>query len=416
MGGQRLPYKTIGLGRPCGRKSGTATAGGPYHSSSSDDHGGSSLPFCKPMRRSHRLWKLLAPFYLKGIQTFGPDVHHGGPPSGTFRELDCITKGEVTGSLVARKRTLPPIPEHSEIRLAGLDQEKHQDWPLLWTSRQDTFMAAPSLAHIDNDGRACLESMFGPHAWTDPAWHRRHSRPLRVLAGNHTSIVSRWTIGHNYFHWFMDGLTRLRHLEFFPDDTRILVPGALPEFAIRSLELLNLKERTIAVDTGEDLRIEKYWFAGPTMLSGCPDIEGVTWLRERFLRNAGTSPASLIYLDRQSGRRSCHNAEELRRWFERRGWRIVDPGRLSLDEQILTFANARAVAGIHGAGLTNLLWMPAGGKVLEIMPSRRRNGCYAGISLCAGLDHRAWVLPSDRLGNLSVPLDAMADQVSWVEE
>lgn len=366
------------------------------------------------MRRSHRLWKAFGPIYQMAVRAFGPAAHQGGPPSGTFRELDLIVRGEVTGGLIERKCPLPAIPERSEIRAAGLGQEKHSDWPILWSSRQDAFLVAPSLAHLDGKGRASLESMFGPHAWTDPVWRRLHPRPLRALAGNHTSIVSHWTNGHNYYHWFMDGLTRLVHLGRFPDDTRIIIPAGLPDFAIRSLELLKLNDRTITTEA-EDLRIERYWFAGPTMLSGCPDIEGVTWLRNRFLPRSNRSASSFIYVDRQSGRRSCHNAGELREWFERRGWQCVDPGRLCLDEQIHIFGNAKAVAGIHGGGLTNVLWMPEGGRVLEIMPSQRRNACYSGISLCAGLDHRVWVLPSDRLGKLSVPLELLSGQIAWAE-
>lgn len=352
--------------------------------------------------------------YQRAIRIFGPDVYHGGPPSGTFSERESIVRGHVVGSICDRRSPLPAIPQTSEIRAAGLHQERNADWPLLWSAREDAYLVAPSLAHLDSEGQACLESMFGPHAWTDPVWRRLPPRPLRVLAGNYTSIVSRWTNGHNYYHWLMDGLTRLTHLESFPDDTRILIPAGLPEFGIRSLELLGLKDRAVST-AAEDLRLEHYWFAGPTMLSGCPDIEGVTWLRNQFLKSSTPPPSSFIYLDRQAGRRSCHNDNELRNWFDRRGWQIVDPGLMSFDEQIRLFANAKAVAGIHGAGLSNLLWMPKGGRVLEIMPSRRRNGCYAGISLCAGLDHRAWVLPSDRLGNLTVPLESLPEQVEWAE-
>lgn len=369
------------------------------------------------MRRSHRLWKFFGPAYRMALRTCGRNVWQGGPPRGKFREVDRIARDEVFGTVIGRKSRLPEIPETSEIREAGLDQEKHTAWPLLWSSSEDVFLAAPSMAHLDKQGRACHESMFGPHGWNDPVWRRLHRRPLRVLEGNHTSIVSRWTIGGNYFHWFLDGLTRLMHLEAFPQDTRILIPGGLPAFAIRSLEMLNLQDRTIAVGKEDDLLIGNYWFAGPTMLSGCPDITGVTWLRERFLSEPSRSaPSSLIYVNRQSDRRLCRNAGELRDWFARRGWNIVDPGRLTLDEQISIFRNARAVAGIHGGGLTNLLWMPAGARVLEIMPSRRRNACYAGISLCAGLDHHVWVLPSDRLGNLHVPLEALPERIAWAEE
>ena len=46
------------------------------------------------------------------------------------------------------------------------------------------------------------------------------------------------------------------------------------------------------------------------------------------------------------------------------------------------------------------------------MPERRSNGYYAGISIAAGLNHQPLVSPSDRKGNMSVPLSNIA---AWTD-
>lgn len=57
-------------------------------------------------------------------------------------------------------------------------------------------------------------------------------------------------------------------------------------------------------------------------------------------------------------------------------------------------------------------WATPGTQALEFMPERRSNGYYAGISIAAGLNHQPLVSPSDRKGNMSVPLSNIA---AWTD-
>lgn len=342
---------------------------------------------------------------------FGPPVSHGGPPSGSFSEVAEIAAGRVEGG---HRSTLQPLvlPSDSEVIQAGLGQGDHSNWRAVWSHRIDTLLLGPSMVHVDAQGRACTEAMYGPHAWTDPVWRRYRLRAPVALQGPHTSIISRWNQGDSYYHWLLDGLTRLIHLDRFPSDTRIIVPANLPEFAVRSIEWLELSDRIVTTSEG-DLRVEDYWFAGPTMLSGCPDPLGVSWLRKQFLGTLCEPGTELIYIDRRQKRRGCANAEALAGRFKERGWTVVDPGELKFSEQVALFSKTKAVAGIHGAGLTNILWMPAGGHVFEIMPSKRRNGCYAGLAACIGASHKSLVIKSDRRANINVSLSSLEDWITF---
>jgi capsular polysaccharide biosynthesis protein len=363
------------------------------------------------MRPGQRLRKSIFPLQRRLNTWLRRRLVDGGPPCGIYSEARAIADGSVEGGLLAKPEHCIPIPVDSEIRAAGLDQDKYRDWNAPWCRRDDVFLAAPSLAHSNDTGKVCLEAIYGPHAWSDGVWRRSGKMPIRRLSGDFTSIVSRWNDGRNYFHWFMDGLTRLIHLDAFPAECRILIPKNLPAFALRSLELLGLSGRVVET-ADEDLRIERYWFAGPTMLSGCPDPCGVEWLRRKFLPDRQPVGHRRLYIERNAPTRSLANAHELREFFRERDWEIIDPGTLTLDEQIGVFGEAQFIVGVHGAAMTNLLWAPAGARVLELMPKHRRNGCYAGIALVAGQDHRTIVCPSDRKGEISVPLKLIAPCLS----
>lgn len=367
------------------------------------------------MRLSLKLRKAVFPIQRRLRSWLHPPLRAGGPPRDVFRETDEILAQRVNGKILESSPGLPAIPADSEIRTAGLRQDLHTGWPVLWARREHAFLAAPSLVHADARGCISLEAAYGPQAWNDPVWRRNGQPPLRELDGDFTSLVSRWNDGSNYYHWFMDGLTRLLHLERFPPDCRILVPRDLPAFARRSLEILGLTERLVET-SGEDLSVGCYWFAGPTMLSGCPDPLGVPWLRQQFLSGAPPERHRLIHVERRAATRSLTNAAAVRRVFADHGWETLDPGSLTLDAQIAQFREARAVAGVHGAALTNLLWCTAGTQVVEFMPSRRRNGCYAGISLVTGLEHRTLVAPSDREGCMAIPIPALAARLDEIRQ
>jgi capsular polysaccharide biosynthesis protein len=73
----------------------------------------------------------------------------------------------------------------------------------------------------------------------------------------------------------------------------------------------------------------------------------------------GTGPAggsSRIFVTRREGNRPCTNVDAVERLFAAHGFTIVAPEHLSIPEQAATFAGARVVAGLGGAGMFNLVY------------------------------------------------------------
>jgi capsular polysaccharide biosynthesis protein len=67
--------------------------------------------------------------------------------------------------------------------------------------------------------------------------------------------------------------------------------------------------------------------------------------------------------------RILENADQISRLCHHYGFKTIDPGALSLDEQIDAFSRCRYLVGIHGANMTNMIYRRGlAMNVIEIFP------------------------------------------------
>lgn len=59
--------------------------------------------------------------------------------------------------------------------------------------------------------------------------------------------------------------------------------------------------------------------------------------------------------------------------------KLVDPGTMSVTEQVEVFSKAKVLIGLHGGALTNAVWMHESGKVLEILNHAYRTKDYENL-------------------------------------
>ena len=168
-----------------------------------------------------------------------------------------------------------------------------------------------------------------------------------------------------YWHWLIEDLpTTLFLLQNYPEAT-LLVASNPPDYVSEFVTTLNRK--IVYLDGPAKIKylniVSKEFDAGWPHPSDLDEIAGY----RPFIKAMQTESAnSKIYVSRTGSTRSPENEKEVEAIFSKHGFEIVRAEELSFLEKIQKFRNVTHLAGIHGAGLVNLIWMQPGTKMLDI--------------------------------------------------
>jgi capsular polysaccharide biosynthesis protein len=204
-----------------------------------------------------------------------------------------------------------------------------------------------------------------------------------------------------YFHWITDSLTRLIIIEDMLGGRVVLLSSKYKKhtFIQESLELLNIQYRFY--DPYKRLRVKDLLVPGITAPTGNYNKEIINKVRDRFLSIDTTviSPNKKIYISRQKAtKRKIINEDAVLSLLMSYGFEEHFFEDYNLLQQIELMRQATHIVGLHGAGLTNMLFMPKHSKVLELRnEGDDLNNCY--FSLASDLGHDYYYLLNE--GNLA---------------
>ena len=86
-----------------------------------------------------------------------------------------------------------------------------------------------------------------------------------------------------------------------------------------------------------------------------------------FVQAKQLTPAlKRIYISRRASRRSPKNEVEIEEFFQSHNFEIMHLEEFDLVDEIRMMSGVSFIAGVHGAGLANLIWMPRESKILDI--------------------------------------------------
>ncbi len=201
---------------------------------------------------------------------------------------------------------------------------------------------------------------------------------FNVLFKRRQKIDDEVTIIHNpwcpgYFHWITEALVRLLLFEKDANDRRIalLLPEKFKKYpyvvesirCITNREILYLKDKHIA--TAPLLK-----YISTPALTGFYNPELIIALKRKIIDNLRlkkVSPFRKIYVSRKlANNRFVINEKELVTLLANQGFETVYWEQLAFSDQVALMNETKCFVSIHGAGLTNLMFMPAGGCVLEL--------------------------------------------------
>ena len=224
--------------------------------------------------------------------------------------------------------------------------------------------------------------------------------PTIFLDGTYALASSQFQT--NFFHWHADLLPVAHLLRLAAVPTARILLGAENEFIRKSLKYLGFPAELITViPENEPISVERLIFSSTHSNKGRrlhPRIRDVyEAVKQRALPIRSEKTERRIFLSRGSStRRLLLNCAELEERFHMLGFQVVDPGRLSYEEQIRLFDEAAIVVGEHGGGFGNIGFCRPGTKVIEFFNPRHYGLCYISLAAIGGLRHHFFVGSRDR--------------------
>lgn len=222
-----------------------------------------------------------------------------------------------------------------------------------------------------------------------------------------------------YYHWITEILPRLWMAKEYLSDIRFAIPDYFFKkwpFCKEFFDLLNVRS-FLVLNTYHKYLIEQLVLptrAGePFYQQPIPMQRGISWLREAALKKSSRTLSERLYISRaKANYRKVLNEEEIYPVLQKYGFEIVHFEDYSLSDQISICQHAKVLMGLHGAGLTNMVFLPPLSKVIEIRPAKEysmyncfftlmpHTHCEYNYILC---DYAAVALSTEkRLDDLSV--------------
>lgn len=215
----------------------------------------------------------------------------------------------------------------------------------------------------------------------------------------------------NYFHWFSDSMTRLLLHARTADQAPALIPSEYYQipFVRESLSVLGLP--FVVLDSNRVYKVDRMIMASYTAKPGNFNKELINELRSKLIKNTNSKPHRKVYISRSKALiRKIKNEKEVSEIFERFSFELHHFEDYGWADQLKIMSEAEILAGLHGAGLTNMLFMHNGGKILEIRNSiDSHNNCY--FSMASALGHDYFYQLSSSANSIAKNVDVSVDLV-----
>jgi capsular polysaccharide biosynthesis protein len=232
-------------------------------------------------------------------------------------------------------------------------------------------------AHVlvrNNDVLPVVDGKTSTREFGETAAHRyKLSEPIREIGALSSMLFIPGST--NYYHFLMYNLPGTIFLRSAPGPRATLglvneIPPAAAALVHKLLPQLagNRPVDVVTVAPGDYAARDVILRAVPMMpfsVAFCRTVQSIV-LRSRGLDDSLHGPGAKLFVRRDGGRggRALLNQDEVEAWCARYGYSSIDPGMLSLEEQIILFSQATHIVGVEGAALANLVFATKAQRVL----------------------------------------------------
>ena len=196
----------------------------------------------------------------------------------------------------------------------------------------------------------------------------------------------------NYYHWMMQILPRIEILQASGVEfDKLYFYDLKYPYQFQTLKALGVKDSDYIIGKADNIVI-----ADTLIVPSIPNRELCYWPRDKtfsshvlkflekkfFVQNTGKNFPKKIFISRQKAmRRNIVNENEIIKALKKKGYAQVFLEDYSVQEQASMFFQAKAIIGMHGSGLTNLVFCQPKTKVLEIDPADGHRGPFKGLAI-----------------------------------
>jgi capsular polysaccharide biosynthesis protein len=257
------------------------------------------------------------------------------------------------------------------------------------------------------------DGIIKAHNWKGLLLLKLRNKTIK-LSGNKVYLVA-----HNsytgYFHWLGESMARLFLLkDELPSLTLLLPESFRDSFYSESLSLLGVKD-IYYLKSNINYKVPNLLFASVTAQMGNFNPFIIRSISDFFISK--TNGVKLkgcydrIYVSRARAiRRKVLNEDEIVPFLESHSFKVICFEDLSFFEQIQMCRQVNILIGLHGAGLTNIMFMQPGSKVLELRKhDDGHNYFYYALSSALNLDYYYQGCISDK------PELSVQDADIWVD-
>lgn len=202
-----------------------------------------------------------------------------------------------------------------------------------------------------------------------------------------------------YFHILLDELPNLiRIRDEHPDCNSVIVNNLMPKWGLGLLEYFGF---TTVFVTESTLRVER-------ILTVSAPRNIVKKNLDLLRRDITQMPSKVIIVSRSGAPREDQSLEnELKNAIL--DSELVNPSELTIKEQIELFSRAKLVIGLHGGGLSNIVWMHDSGKLIELFNHPYRTSDYERLSVELGIKYVGIDVVGQTLSEITSVVNRCAD-------
>lgn len=205
----------------------------------------------------------------------------------------------------------------------------------------------------------------------------------------------------NYFHWVLECLPRILAVRKYGINAPLLLPSHIYEAPYVKSSLEDFGIETITYNFKQTVLVRTLYL--PSHDSPCSFdpffIKNVVKKFTEIDQQIIQMPFRKIFISRKDAvKRRILNEFDLIPILKDSGFEVIQMEKLSFRQQRELMRETRTLFSIHGAGLTNLIFLSQASKVIELHPDTDRyNSCFYHLAASLDIDYYYCFEESDHL-------------------